>query len=540
LVFHRFRWAYCQLQELKKLKSTAPKYVKLALEALPATLDETYTRMLLGIEEIYHQQALTLLQWLAYARSPPTLGELVEATITDPIEESCIDVENRGDIEDTLNILSGLVTTQEKRVPYYQGDAKIGSSVSDVSSVPSGHANITHQRRSLSANTVVRLAHFSVKEYLESKRMLKSNANHIYLESAVAHRTLAQSCLTYLRHYNASSEKTLTKRDLGLFPLLSYAARSWFQHAALQQGGGASREISFLRLDDARRQWLRLHDPDRPLKRSFEDLVEDAGSAVYYASLLGLTAVVCDLLKSGTDVNVQGGEYGNALQAASFRGHATVVQQLLDKGADVNAQGGVYGNTLQAASSGGHTEVVRLLLGEGADVNAQGGVYGNTLQAASSGGHTEVVRLLLDKGADVNAQGGVYGNTLQAASSGGHTEVVRLLLGEGADVNARGGKYGNTLQAASSGGHKEVVQLLLDQGADVNAQGGKYGNALQAASSGGHTVIVKLLLDKGASVNAKGGPYDTPLYAASVRGDTDMMQLLEAAGAQTLFVDNDI
>jgi hypothetical protein len=110
LFWHRFRWAYCQLQALKKLKSTSPKYVKKALDDLPATLDDTYTRVLLDIEEMYHDHALTLLRWLAYARSPPTLSELVDAAVTDPIHESCIDADNRGDLEDTLNILSELVT----------------------------------------------------------------------------------------------------------------------------------------------------------------------------------------------------------------------------------------------------------------------------------------------------------------------------------------------------------------------------------------------------------------------------------------------
>jgi hypothetical protein len=42
--------------------------------------------------------------------SPPTLSELVDAAVTDPIHESCIDADNRGDLEDTLNILSELVT----------------------------------------------------------------------------------------------------------------------------------------------------------------------------------------------------------------------------------------------------------------------------------------------------------------------------------------------------------------------------------------------------------------------------------------------
>ncbi|KAM3423937.1 hypothetical protein BST61_g1331 [Cercospora zeina] len=57
-----FRWAYCQLEELKKLGETKPKYVKQLLYNLPATLDATYERMLDRIADMFRGEALTLLQ----------------------------------------------------------------------------------------------------------------------------------------------------------------------------------------------------------------------------------------------------------------------------------------------------------------------------------------------------------------------------------------------------------------------------------------------------------------------------------------------
>jgi ankyrin repeat protein len=494
--------------------------------------------MLLGIEDMYHQQALTLLQWLAYARSPPTLGELVEAAVIDSVEESSIDVENRGSFEDTLNILSGLVATQESQAPDDQSGSESKSSVSDVSSMASDHTDITHHRQSLSPQTKVRLAHFSVKEYLESKRMVKSDASYFCLEHAIGHRTLAQSCLTYLRHYNANSDKTSTKQDLETFPLLEYAAQSWYYHATFQCDGKVNCEVSFLQSDAARKDWLLVHDPDTPWRKPFEESVNNTTSAVYYTSLIGLRTTVEDLLDMGGDVNAEGGHYGYALHAASKGGHTEVVQLLLDRGADVNAEGGDYGYALQAASVGGHTEVVQLLLDRGADVNAEGGDYGYALHTASVGGHTEVVQLLLDRGADVNAEGGLFGHALQAASARGDTGVVQMLLDRGADVNAEGGYYGYALHTASDEGHTEVVQLLLDRGADVNAEGVHYGYALQAASKGGHIGVVQMLLDRGADVNAEGGHYGYALHAASARGHMGLVQLLQAAGARDSTVGN--
>ena len=59
---------------------------------------------------MYREEALVLLRWLAYARTPPTLSELAEASIVDPAGQGVVDISNRGGLEDVLEILSGLVT----------------------------------------------------------------------------------------------------------------------------------------------------------------------------------------------------------------------------------------------------------------------------------------------------------------------------------------------------------------------------------------------------------------------------------------------
>jgi hypothetical protein len=87
---------------------------------------------------MYHQEALTLLRWLAYARSPPTLGELVDAAITDPVEESFVDTNERGGLRDVLNILSGLVTIEENQVADTKNYSRAGFATNDTSASGDG------------------------------------------------------------------------------------------------------------------------------------------------------------------------------------------------------------------------------------------------------------------------------------------------------------------------------------------------------------------------------------------------------------------
>ncbi|KAI6805580.1 hypothetical protein KC332_g6212 [Hortaea werneckii] len=537
-----FRWAHCQIQELKKLKSTKPKYIEDVLRTLPKTLDETYDRILCAIEERYWQEALTLLRWITYSKEPLTLRELAEAAIIDPSGEGTVDVDNQGDIEGPVNILSSLILTYEEENGYFPVGEYLGAKESqDVSlnnvSICSDSTDSGHALSETGFNSKVRLAHFSVKEYLESKRILKSTAKAFHMDRAREHRFLAQSCITYLMHYSMDATKLSEPPDQLAYPLLEHSAESWYYYSSLQTDGSLDREVQMLTTTDFTRNWLAHIDVDE--HHAYESSSNDIqpGLATYYASYVGLRKVVEELLARGADINTQGGFHGSALQAASYGGYEDIVESLLTAGADVNMQGGYHGSALQAASYGGYKDIVERLLTAGADVNAQGGISGNALQAALQIGNDSigVVEKLLAAGADVNAQGGQYGSALQKAADFGFVLVVERLLAVGADVNAQGRPFGNALQAAlysRSFKSVEVLERLLAAGADVNAHGGLFGNsALQAAISLRLEGVVERLLTAGANVNAQIGVYGNALQAAATRGSIEVVKRLITAGA---------
>ncbi|KAK4549934.1 hypothetical protein LTR36_005235 [Oleoguttula mirabilis] len=76
-----FRWAYCQMEELAKLKVLIPKNIKAKLATLPTTLDETYERMLLAIDPTEKAVALKALKWLAFSAVPLDLAQMEEICI---------------------------------------------------------------------------------------------------------------------------------------------------------------------------------------------------------------------------------------------------------------------------------------------------------------------------------------------------------------------------------------------------------------------------------------------------------------------------
>ncbi|KAL9100680.1 MAG: hypothetical protein Q9163_003967 [Psora crenata] len=525
-----FRWVECQIKSLQSCPRSE-YHLDHLLSSLPQSLDETYERMLCNIDHYLIEDARRILTLLCFASRPLTVQELIDGVAVEIKDSPGLNRKRRLQDSNSIREVCG---------------GFIGNGPG------TDHMNETYHKEELTRT--VRIAHFSVQEYLESERIRHSKAAVFSLASVTAHAEIAQVCLNYLLEHDLSSS-TLDYSLLEEFPLAQFAAMYWhhhYQNTANPAPGLDDLVSRLFQRQDSFTTWVKLHDVDRPWDTSinFRRALDDIPVPEYYASLLGLDQALHDLihneqLESTTiptlspaptssvpkKINAQGGRYGNALQAASYKGDNKVVQILLDKGADINTQGGLYGNALQAALSGGNDKVVQILLDKGADINAQGGYYGNALQAASSGGDDEVVQILLDKGADINAQGGYYSNALQAASYGGYNKLVQMLLNKGADINAQGGEYSNALQAASYGGHEKVVQILLDKGADVNAQGGRYRNALQAASSKGYDKVVQMLLDKGADINAQGGEYGNALQAASYRGYDEVVQMLLDKGA---------
>jgi hypothetical protein len=240
-------------------------------------------------------------------------------------------------------------------------------------------------------------------------------------------------------------DEKVDKKRLETFPLVSYAAQYWVEHA--QYEGVAERvqgpmEELFNPEKHHCATWISIHDVAQGnLYPSFGNSTQQqslpGAAELCYAALCGFTGVVEYLIMTcAQDVNAHYG-YLTPLHAASGRGHAEVVHLLLQHNVDVNirdSSGGMW-TPLHSASRLRYSNVVQLLLEHGADVTAQTAANNTPLWLASSSGHVEVVRLLLDHGADVHTRGQNSRTPYQTAIQSGHVDVAQLLLEHGAERN---------------------------------------------------------------------------------------------------------
>ncbi|KAI9768114.1 MAG: hypothetical protein M1839_004195 [Geoglossum umbratile] len=233
----------------------------------------------------------------------------------------------------------------------------------------------------------LRLAHYSVKEYLVSKQIQKSQAKKFAINEA--HEYMGEACLIYLLYFNKPDP--ISADAQADYPILQYATESW--HSAIRH--------------QPRLPVHELAQATRPGGFVAEGRSEKGIKSVvplYYASLLGIPEAMEKLLAASVDANaavsaaVRGAGRQTALAMASGGGHLEVVERLLAAGADANAAAGPgNGRTaLQVASGGGHLEVVEKLLVAGADPTTVASDGRTALQVASDGGHPEVVKRLLE------------------------------------------------------------------------------------------------------------------------------------------------
>ena len=155
-----------------------------ALASLPKTLDDTYTRILCNIDEGHYQYALKILQWLTYSARPLELEELAEVIAIDIEECPRFDPANKlPEPRVILKICSSLVSLET-----YENMDDENENVEDGNeSVDDGYESV-----------VVRLAHFSVKEYLVSERILQGNARRYSIREINANIVIQNDCLAYL------------------------------------------------------------------------------------------------------------------------------------------------------------------------------------------------------------------------------------------------------------------------------------------------------------------------------------------------------
>ncbi|KAL2219638.1 ankyrin repeat-containing protein [Thermoascus aurantiacus ATCC 26904] len=535
-----FRWVECQFKSLQSCPRSE-EHLDRFLKSLPQSLDETYERMLCTIDHNLIEDARRILTLLCFAPRPLTLQELIDGMAVELGGNARLNRKHRvQDASDIHSICPGFIEIDpidiaDTRAGVYNGDYLPG--FFDEQPV-----------------RIVRIAHFSVQEYLESERIRQQRAAIFSLASVTAHLEITQVCLIYLLDpglSNITKGNTAYKDVHKEYPLARFAAKYWYHH--YRNVSGPSYEVDdlvsklFINQQDSFLSWVRLYDVDGRFSGQFSSPLNDIPSPVYYASILGLYRVLPELLRieqQGSTmtsalqstsaskiiglVNAGGRLFRSPLQAAADRGHEKVVQILLENGAND------AGDALLLASRAGNEEIVQVLLDNGADVNFQSEYYGSALHQASLRGHKKVVQILLENGADVNVQYGDFGQSpLMLASENGHREVVQMLLYNGADVNLQGKYHGSALHTASYRGHIDVVQILLDNKADVNLQS-RFGiRPLMVASANGHEEVVQMLLENGADVNIRSNQwfcFRNALGEASYKDYKEKVRLTQVYG----------
>ena len=528
----RFRWVSCQLDSLKTCHN--PRSVRQALKSLPKTLDDTYARILCKINEDESQYALRILYWLSHSMRPISLAELAEAVVVDVKENPRFDVENRFfQPECILMICSSLISVE----------------------------SATESFSGAGASATVKLAHYSVKEYLVSKRILNGPAKAYGIEAGKANACIAGICLAYLLQFDKSD--SLTSQPPEDFPLALYAAECWMHHlwlAHLETSICHSLSVELLAGGkEAFFNWVRLCEIHRLQNLDLIKSLVTIRPPSYHASIVGLFKPVKVLLHGGADMYAQDGKYRSAVDVASQLDHEMVVQVLRDQRAGIDFQkhhdplllamgypfvdvmqslfdepkyrNTKWRNPLDVACFLKNPQAVQLLLDRRVDFNIRREEINSALGAASCSGDIVSMQILLENGADVNAWSGPYGSALQMATYWGHKDVVQLLLDKGADINDVGGAYGNALAAASCGGSEDLVRLLLEKGANINAHDEGYGNALQTAIFFSSENVIRVLLEYEANVNDRGGYYGTPITTAIWLERKEVVKLLYRKGA---------
>ncbi|KZP14309.1 ankyrin [Athelia psychrophila] len=365
-----FRWVAMQMDSLEGCMNT--REIKEKLETLPKDLEETYEKILTRSPR--RNELLRMLHWLAFSARELRLEEIAEVPSVDfdAADGPCYDPGLKYvNPSIALTVCSGLVTEMDG---------------------------------------IVKLAHFSVKEYLISNHIKTGMAAQFAMSERLSHSIIAQTCIAYLMIFNKPQCILIPVTATGRFPLHLYAAEYTSSHLSLTHTTTCPALQNLLlkfftptrRLSSALVHWLRMYEPDTPWPKvdtRLQKAAHKVARPLYYASWLGLKHTTKLLLECGADVDSLGGVFGTALQAAAHEGSIETVKLLLEYGTDVNLQGGDCGTALQAASYEGSIETVKLLLERGADVNLQGGEYGNALQAATQMGHGNIQTLLLQHGA---------------------------------------------------------------------------------------------------------------------------------------------
>ncbi|KAL2024217.1 hypothetical protein VTK56DRAFT_9373 [Thermocarpiscus australiensis] len=492
-----FRWARCQLDALESCGSS--EEITEVLHSLPKDLPDTYERILARVDRRQVRAVRTILVALAFSTEALTINEVSVILRTS--------ASGKPWIKDVDIYWSPLLTAC--------------SSLVSISSTDIGHLGFDI-RTSL---CYLRLAHFSVKEYLSSEEIRRSKASSFSVSSSEGNRIMAMACISYLLHHGGveSSEPCLSVSHF-----THYAVRNWVAHAKQADGGENERTALDDRIFELVHSGLagfwEVHKyGDRAGKRIHSPLVYAAKCNFWRAVETILAERLArrrdrdqaDLaleVKKAMKVAVKGRAYeamdrlvrmGNADVNACYKKGRT----LLHYSRDLRVGGSlVEGNRENAVY--GDTDMVRWLIARGADAQASHTGGPGVVQYFSAAGFGRGLAILMESGADPEGSserqvsGSIWLATpLQCAAYWGRLDCLDILLKHGAAVNRMEGRVGSAIHAAAFGGlsseDKDSFRYLLDKGADIRLASEQYGSVLWAAGYGGNPTIIETCLERG-------------------------------------------
>lgn len=345
-----FRWAVCQLQEVRK--SINVKMLKRLLSSLPRTLDDTYSRALENIDAEYINYAVRLFPWLCFSFRPTTLDEANEMLATKLGSHPGYDEDELlNDPYDMQQVCLSLLTINTEPV------SEMNSSFSTTGN----------------AGAIIRLAHYSVKEYLVSDR-LRGSCRMFKVSEKEAHAMIAEVCIRFLLRFN--QEDLWSLESVTHYPLAQYAASNWFRHLRQVVNTPESEGLHQLAMEllqpesTAYTSMLRIFDVDFAQLYSVER-TKDPVSPLYFSCAAGLPSLAERLFRGNLrHIRRQNSEgaYGSALKAAICQHDLELVQTLLKNGVSVQEDGqierpykvtriGPY-TIIEPATSYGHSPLV--------------------------------------------------------------------------------------------------------------------------------------------------------------------------------------
>ena len=384
------------------LRHCLPQNVTQILTQLPASLDETYARVLKEVGKTIESYARRLLQCMTVAKCPLTVEELGEVLALDfgtdegiPVLKENLRWEDQQ--EAMLSMCSSLIVV----VDFY-------------------------------GEPVVQFSHFSVKEFLTSDRLANSSADIslFHILPKPAHTVMVKACLGILLQ---PEQRLRDAPEEHLSPLTEYAAKYWMYHAQFEEVWGLVEDQIRSLFDPEKPHlegWLKFYTPVliQPLP-GFSSITY-RGSPLFYASLFGFLDLTAQLIaENPQDVTGEVCQKPTPLVGALLGRHFDVADLLYQAGADLCIRG--YGDMtlLHAASSGGFVDVAKWLFDHGVSANSHTGHPGNVininvrddrnntpLQLASKLGHSEIVDQLLVRGADISVQDESHRMPLHLAS----------------------------------------------------------------------------------------------------------------------------